>query len=77
MLEALELKEGSGNDVKGVVVTGCMAQARPPAWRQPRGKWMVSLVNYHANATSKRWHLWEINLRFGLNSTPGWLCIVS
>ncbi|KAJ1488245.1 hypothetical protein T484DRAFT_1784023 [Baffinella frigidus] len=26
VLEALELKEGSGNDVKGVVVTGCMAQ---------------------------------------------------
>ena len=22
------------------------------------------------NATSKRWHLWEIDLRFALNSTP-------
>jgi len=37
------------------------------------GKWMVSLVNSHTNATSKRWHLWEIDLRFALNSTPGWL----
>ena len=34
------------------------SEAEPP-WRQPRGKWMVSLVNSHANATSKRWHLWE------------------
>ena len=33
---------------------------------------MVSLVNSHTNATSKRWHLWEIDLRFALNSTPGW-----
>jgi len=36
------------------------------------GKWMVSLVNSHTNATSKRWHLWEIDLRFALNSAPGW-----
>ena len=43
-----------------------------PPWRQPRGKWLVSLVNSHTNATSKRWHLWEIDLRFALNSTPGW-----
>ena len=43
-----------------------------PPWRQPRGKWMVDLVNSHTNATSKRWHLWEIDLRFALNSTPGW-----
>ena len=34
---------------------------------------MVSWVNSHTNATSKRWHLWEIDLRFALNSTPGWL----
>jgi len=34
---------------------------------------MVSLVNSHTNVTSKRWHLWEIDLRFALNSTPGWL----
>ena len=33
---------------------------------------MVSLVNYHTNATSKRWHLCEIDSRFALNSTPGW-----
>jgi len=46
---------------------------RPPPWKQPRGKWMVSLVNSHTNATSKRWHLWEIDFRFALNSTPGWL----
>ena len=25
-----------------------------PPWRQPRGKCMVSLVNSHTNATSKR-----------------------
>ena len=43
-----------------------------PPWRPPRGKWMVSLVNSHTNATSKRWHLWEIDLRFVLISTPGW-----
>jgi len=46
--------------------------AVPPPWRQPRGKWMVSLVNSHTNATSKKWHLWEIDLRFALNSTAGW-----
>ena len=35
---------------------------------------MVSLVNFHTNATSKkRWHLWENDLRFALNSTPGWI----
>ena len=43
-----------------------------PPWRQPRAKWMVSLVNSHTNAISKRWHLWEIDLRFALNTTPGW-----
>ena len=43
-----------------------------PPWRQPGGRWMVSLVNSHTNAVSKRWHLWEIDLRFALNSTPGW-----
>jgi len=35
-----------------------------PPWRQPRGKSMVSLVNYHTNATRIGWHLWEIDLRF-------------
>ena len=43
-----------------------------PPWRQPRGKWMVSLVNSHTHATRFGWHLWEIDLRFALNSTPGW-----
>jgi len=33
---------------------------------------MVSLVNSHTNPTSKKWHLWEIDLTFALNSTPGW-----
>ena len=42
-----------------------------PPWRQPGGKWMVSLVNSHTNATSSRWRLWETDLRFALNSTPG------
>ena len=33
---------------------------------------MISLVNAHTNVTSKRWHVWEIDLRFALNSNPGW-----
>jgi hypothetical protein len=33
---------------------------------------MMCLVNSHTNATSKGWYLWEIDLRFALNSTPGW-----
>ena len=36
----------------------------PPPWRQPRGKWMVSLVNSHTNATRIGWYMWEIDLRF-------------
>ena len=47
-----------------------------PPWRQPRGKEMVSLANSHTNATSKRWHLWEIDSRVALNSTPG-RCIIT
>ena len=47
--------------------------ATKPPWRQPKGKWMVSLVNSHTHATSKRQHLWDIDLRFALNSTPGWV----
>ena len=42
-----------------------------PPWRQPSGKWMVSLHS-RTNTTSRRKHLWEIDLRFALNSTPGW-----
>ena len=26
--------------------------SQSPPWRQPRSKWMVSLVTFHANATS-------------------------
>ena len=33
---------------------------------------MVSLVNSHTNATSKRQHLWEIDLRFDPGLPPGW-----
>jgi len=33
---------------------------------------MASLVSSNTNATSNRWHLWEIDSRFALNSTPGW-----
>ena len=41
-------------------------------WRTPRGKWMVSLVNSLTNATSKRWHLWNIDdLRFAPIPTSG------
>jgi len=42
--------------------TPALCPGKPP-WRQPRGKWMVSLVNSHTNTTSKRWHLWEIDFR--------------
>ena len=43
----------------------------PPPWRQLMDKQMVSLVNSHTKATSKRWHLWKIDFRFALNWTPG------
>ena len=33
---------------------------------------MVSVVYSHTNATSERWHLWEIDLGFALNSTIEW-----
>ena len=41
-------------------------------WRQPRGKWMVYLVNSRTNATRIGWHLWEIDLRFAPGLPPGW-----
>ena len=44
--------------------TGVLPPNPRPLWRQPRGKSMVSLVNFHTNATRIRWHLWEIDLRF-------------
>ena len=34
---------------------------------------MVSSVNSHIIATSKRWHLLEIGLRFALSSTLWWV----
>ena len=36
---------------------------------------MVSLVNSHTTAMRIGWHLWEIDLRFALDSTPGWFCV--
>ena len=45
----------------------------PPPWRQPRGKWVVSLVNSHTNATRIGWHMWEIDRRFAPGLPPGWL----
>jgi len=55
---------------------GAPSRGKPrqdPPWRQPRGKTMVSLVNSHTNATSTRWHLWEIDLRFAPGLPPGWI----
>ena len=43
-----------------------------PPWRQPRGRSMVSLVNPHTNATFRRWHMREIDLRFSPGLRPGW-----
>jgi len=45
-------------------------------WRQSTGNTIVSLVNFHTNATSKRWHLWEVDLRFASGLPPGWLYLV-
>ena len=44
-----------------------------PPWSQPRGNLMVSSVNPHTNATSKRCHLCKIKFTSALNSTPVWL----
>jgi len=38
------------------------------------GKWMISLVNSHTNATRIGWHLWEIDFRFAPGLPPGWTC---
>jgi len=51
---------------------GGLEQAVRHPGGNPGAKTIVSLVNSHTNATSKRWHLWEMDLRFALNSTPGW-----
>jgi len=47
--------------------------ADSPPWRHPSGKWMVSLVNSHTNATRIGWHMWEIDLRFAPVVYPEWL----
>ena len=62
---------GGGGSLEGEGALAAVLFAVPP-WMQPRGKWMVSLVNSYTNTTSKRRHLWEIDLRFALISTPGW-----
>ena len=64
--------EGKEEVVKRLKAKQVPRRALLPPWRQPRGKWMVSLVNFHTNATSKRWHLREIDSKFALNSTLGW-----
>ena len=58
--------KGVGNMIWGLMVYGFLmsttsingaigtAHCVKPPWRQPRGKWMVSLVNSHTTATSKR-----------------------
>ena len=42
-----------------------------PPLRQPRGKRMISLVNSHSNATSRKLHLREIDLKFANELSPG------
>ena len=54
---------------KGGEGTYCSSRA---ALEATQGKWMVSLVNSHTHATTKRWHLWEIDLRFAPGLPPGW-----
>jgi len=59
-----------GNHKKVPRVPGCIL----PPWRQPRGKWMVALVNSHTNATRIGWHLWAIDSRFAPGIPPEWGC---
>ena len=63
------VREQTRYNPKEIIQVPC---SRLPPWRQPKGKWMVSLVNSHTSATSNWWHLWEIDLIFAFNSTPGW-----
>ena len=67
---------GHTNDVKSECVAGYTTEAERvagyPPWRQPRGRWMVSLVNSHTNATRIGWHMWEIDFRFAPGLPPGW-----
>ena len=46
---------------------------RGSALEATQGQMDGVLVSSHANTTSKRWHLWEIDLGFPLNSAPGWM----
>jgi len=62
---------GAGQWSVGAENSMTSLEHRPP-WRQPRGKWMVSLVKAHTNATLKRLHLWEIDSRFAHGLPPGW-----
>ena len=65
---ALAFRRGAGFPKSNSFPFSALQQSTPPPWIQPRGRWMVSVVNSHTNAISKRWHLWEIDLRFGLTS---------
>ena len=69
-------RDSTGSDRRGAwgarVDRGRELGADKPPWRQPRGKLVVSLVNYHTNATRIGWHLWEIDLRFAPGLPPGW-----
>jgi len=68
-----EVVVSSLQSLAGRLSSTAQACALPaPPWSQPRGKWMVSLVNSHTNATRIGWHLWEIDLRFAPGLPPGW-----
>ena len=54
-------------------VDGFLPHTQHPPCRQPRGKFMVSLVIFHTNATRIGWHLWEIDLRFATGLPSGWV----
>ena len=56
----------------GRLATKTCRDNQDPPCMQPRGKTIVSLVNSYTNATSKRWHLWEIDLRFAPGLSPRW-----
>jgi len=60
-----------GNAAIGVFL-GPRTNSPKSPWRQPRGKWIVSLVNSHENATRIGWHLCEIDLRFAPELSPWW-----
>ena len=52
-------------------------QGQPLAWTvfRPGGNSGANgqfFSEAHTNATSKRWHLWEIESGFALKSSPGW-----